>query len=87
MPYIQEEDRKEIDKGLKPFITGFTSYEAIEPGCLNYIITRLLIETKPRSYRDYNKLIGVLECVKLEFYRRQIAVYEDEKKEKNGDVY
>ena len=30
---------------------------------------------------------GVVECVKLEFYRRAVAAYEDEKCKENGDVY
>jgi len=31
--------------------------------------------------------MGVLECIKQEFYRRAVAPYEDKKKEENGDVY
>lgn len=56
-------------------------------GELNYIITKLLLATDPYNYNDYNTLIGVLECCKLEFYRRAVAVYEDTKIKKNGDVY
>jgi hypothetical protein len=32
-------------------------------------------------------MIGVLECAKLELYRRVAAPYEDAKCEDNGDVY
>ena len=32
-------------------------------------------------------MVGVLECAKLELYRRMAAPYEDEKIEDNGDVY
>ena len=32
-------------------------------------------------------LVGVLECAKLELYRRLAAPYEDLKIEDNGDVY
>ena len=32
-------------------------------------------------------LIGVLECAKLELYRRVAAPYEDDKIDENGDVY
>ena len=65
---------------------------AYHPGTLNYIITRLCdywtkdIDGKA-NYERYNAVIGVLECVKQELYRRQIAPYEDEKCEENGDVY
>jgi hypothetical protein len=31
-------------------------------------------------------LIGMLECAKLELYRRSVANYEDEKILENGDV-
>ena len=64
------------------------------PGTLNYIITRLCdYWCKPEAYageanyEKYNTVIGVLECVKQELYRRQIAPYEDKKCEENGDVY
>jgi len=31
-------------------------------------------------------MIGVLECVKQEFYRRKVAPYEDIKIIENGDI-
>ena len=39
------------------------------------------------GYHHYNQLIGVLECAKLELYRRLIAPYEDVKIIDDGDVY
>jgi len=39
------------------------------------------------KYDDYNTLIGVLENIKLELYRRKIIPYEDIKIKENGDVY
>jgi len=62
------------------------------PGTLNYIITRLCDYwcrdwEGEANYEKYNTVIGVLECVKQELYRRQIAPYEDKKCEENGDVY
>jgi len=35
----------------------------------------------------YQQCTGVLECVKLELYRRVIAKYEIEKAQANGDVF
>lgn len=32
-------------------------------------------------------VLGTLECVKLEFYRRVVAPYEDKKCAENGDAY
>ncbi len=68
------------------------SHMATHPGTLNYIITRLCDYwcrdwQGESNYAKYNTVIGVLECVKQEFYRRQIAPYEDVKCEENGDVY
>ena len=82
MPYILQEQREELDQWL-----GSLRLFDLPPGELNYIITKLLLSYQPRSYADYNMLIGVLESVKLEFYRRAMAVYEDKRKEENGDVY
>jgi len=39
------------------------------------------------KYSNLNELIGVLECAKLELYRRVAAPYEDEKALINGDVF
>ncbi len=38
-------------------------------------------------YSKINSLIGVLECAKLELYRRVAAPYENDKIDENGDVY
>jgi hypothetical protein len=58
-------------------------------GEVNYIVTRLLLAwlgDRP-SYGKFNEAIGVLECAKLELYRRAVAPYEDDKAVTNGDVY
>ena len=39
------------------------------------------------NYARFNEMIGVLECCKLELYRRVISNYEDKKMRQNGDVY
>jgi hypothetical protein len=59
------------------------------PGELNFAITQLLLNYLDggMSYTAINEVIGVLECAKLELYRRVAAPYEDKKKEENGDVY
>ena len=64
------------------------SHLAYNPGTLNYIITRLVhwwLGDNP-NYEKYNAAIGVLECAKLELYRRKVSPYEDEKINENGDV-
>lgn len=88
MPYIERYDRA----GYNSYIQNITNILNRKPkqkmsGELNYIITKILLNTIPMRYDDYNTLIGVLESVKLELYRRRIANYEDIKIEANGDVY
>lgn len=99
MPYIEEEQRREIDEGREPET----------PGELNYKLTTIVrdyllgacgvrsgqIEHGFRfdqisgaiCYAHYNEAMGVLECVKQEIYRRLIAPYEQEKCKANGDVF
>ena len=81
MPYINPEIRAEIL--LNP--------EAIlNAGELNYYISTLIdhfINKKGKSYSTINEVIGSLECVKLELYRRIAAPYENTKLQENGEVY
>jgi len=59
-------------------------------GELNFIISTIIDEylgIKGLSYEGINTAIGVLECVKLELYRRIAAPYEDTKMQDNGEVY
>lgn len=59
------------------------------PGQLNYGIHKMIeayFRQNPRSYTSYNDVIGVLECVKLELYRRLVGPYEDTKIVENGDI-
>lgn len=79
MPYIEGYRREALDYLPQPQSVGE----------LNYVVTRLALQflgDNP-SYADYNDVIGVLECAKLEFYRRAAAKYEDVKIQQNGDVY
>ena len=64
MPYINKCFRKEIDRWLELMPPTMASL-----GVLNYTITKLLLKFEPISYQDFNALVGVLECVKLELYR------------------
>jgi len=60
-------------------------------GELNYLITcviKIFVSKQEKvSYALYNSIIGAIESVKLEYYRRIVALYEEKKKEENGDVY
>lgn len=81
MPYITADARARLDAGGTPETAGE----------LNYAITRLvdayLIQQGEIRYAHLNEVIGVLECAKLELYRRVAAPYEDRKRGETGDVY
>ena len=83
MPYIKQEQRLNIDASVEKAIEYIN-----DSGQLNYAITRLvhLYLTEEYNYSRLNETIGVLECAKLELYRRVVAVYEESKIEQNGDV-
>lgn len=87
MPYI-DDDRRWAWSTRLDAMEGPTLDDATE-GEINYFITNLLLMwlgSQP-SYADYNAAIGILECIKLELYRRAVAPYEDEKCAEHGDVY
>lgn len=87
MPYIKPENRKKYDKVLKELVNLLRTLPPEEvDGELNYIVTKMLKEIYPLRYFHINKAIGVLECAKLEFYRRVAAPYEDIKIKESGDV-
>ena len=84
MPYIKKDRRLELQDYLNIL------NEPKDVGELNYVITQLCRQFLTRSkasYSNYNSVIGVLECAKLEFYRRAVSPYEDGKIAENGDVY
>jgi hypothetical protein len=85
MPYIKEKDRAKILNKIKSL-----SMVIENEGELNYAFSKLidlLVQKSGEKYHVYNKIMGVLECVKLELYRRLIAKYEDKKISENGDIY
>ena len=86
MPYITQKARDAINKYGDEVIN--------KPGELNYKITLMILDYLDRlrhnrkvGYAEYNEVLGVLECVKQELYRRLITPYEDKKREENGDVF
>ena len=80
--------RRLYDGYLKSIVTVLNKVpKKKQHGHMNYIITRLILETNPKNYKEFNAIIGVLESVKMELYRRKIAPYEDIKIKENGDVY
>ncbi len=81
MPYIKQELRK--------FLNIDDDRPIESTGELNYFITNVIMNFLPANYNynDLNAVMGVLESVKQEFYRRVVVPYEEKKMEENGDVY
>jgi len=84
MPYISTSSRIKLDNEIEKL-----SYRIESEGELNYAITNLLLKFNglSRKYKDYAMLLGIVESVKLELYRKLVAPYEEEKEEENGRVY
>lgn len=81
MPYIKQSKRVELEN---------SEVLPLSEGDLNYIISKEIdkyLSNKGLCYAHINEVIGVLECAKLELYRRIAAPYEDQKINENGDVY
>ena len=94
MPYIKKELREEVDTEINSLVSGLKNLiednSSIRAGVLNYTITKLIDglygPLEKAGYKDYNEAIGMLECCKLEFYRKAAAPYEDLKLRENGAV-
>jgi len=87
MPYIRKEERPKFNPLIDELAKVLLTDEQALAGNLNYVVSSLLRRlSKNLRYVRINELMGVLECVKQEYYRRIAAVYEDEKIRTNGDV-
>lgn len=78
MPYISPHRRDELDFYPNPETVGE----------LNFVITSMVLKFLGANphYEDYNGVIGVLECAKLELARRSLSNYENHKIKINGDL-
>jgi hypothetical protein len=88
MPYIAPEDRIQYQYLLNSIANLVPEDKAKRPGHMNYIISSLIdkVYGTTMRYSDHNEAVGVLECAKIEMYRRKTAPYEDKAIEKNGDL-
>ena len=79
MPYIEKQDRKQLQQRLPD-----------NAGELAYILSQdvdAYLATHKVNYAKYAEVIGVLETLKLEIFRRFTAPYEDAKHAHNGDAF
>ena len=93
MPYIKQEEREVLDPliwELQEGVNKIFPFGLLErAGRFNYAVTRLLQGVFPPRGGYWIKALacGVLLTIILEFYRRDVAHYEDNKAIENGDVY
>lgn len=84
MPYINQDQRDRLDYRID-LLAGLITTD----GQLNYVISRLVARRFGAfgwSYDLIVRAVGTLECVKLEFYRRLAAPYEELAISRNGDI-
>lgn len=95
MPYITQTKREVLDPDIDRLHHALVDLEYDDPennteGNINYVITRLLMmvygDKNGTRYSQINDALGVLECVKQEFYRKVASPYEDQKEFENGEV-
>ena len=88
MPYIKQEDRDKF-YWVTPNPLQNVAENCENAGDLNYAITMILkkyMEKKGECYATHNEIIGMLDCCKMEWYRKRVAIYENKKEKENGDV-
>ena len=96
MPYINEEERQELDGCIYQMVRCITDTKVglNNPqdfsnflGRINYCFSRVIMGVmKNISYKNIAMITGVLENIKQEFYRRIAEQYEDKKILENGDI-
>jgi hypothetical protein len=80
VPYIKFGDRHALALDLP---------DGLNEGQVNFILSDIInqwVGPQP-NYARINAAIGILECAKLEVYRRIASPYEDAKITENGDVF
>ena len=90
MPYIDPELRPRWDAVVEKFESVIDEFHSIKAGELNYLLTKIVYSWFRISNPSYDRIqavVGLLECVKQEFYRRVAVPYEDRKKKEEGDVF
>jgi hypothetical protein len=88
MPYIEKKLRERLDYRINDLLKDLDLSQGISDGEANYVITRIIDSIYTHwGYLEFERAIGLLECIKQEYYRRRVAPYEDKKCAENGDVF
>jgi len=89
MPYISQDDRDKYVGPLGDLLYELAMQREEDLGghlnfCVSYLMKRLFEDKK--RYARVNTIRGAMENAITEFYRCQVAEYEDKKQEENGEV-
>ncbi len=87
MPYVARDKRAGLDRLVEAILGYFEGIdESDRDGQLNYLFAKVLKSLYAPSYLNYERVMGLLECIQHEFYRRWVSVYEDGKIREHGDI-
>jgi hypothetical protein len=91
MPYVKPEVRARLDGAVEALALALSN-EGLDPGAVNYALSRTILRSAAMAgvqwrYSSITMVVGVLQTMVLEFYRRVAAPYEDAKRDENGDVF
>lgn len=93
MPYIVEDKRRVLEPAIHQVQDALRQIQCDDPegsfeGVLNYLFTTIILRSYTRNnYDEHNRVMGLLDCVKTEYYARRVTPYEKQKAYENGDVY
>ena len=85
MPYVKQIYRDAFNPDLEKLCRNIQSTGDLTY-CIYKLMKMLLEKHGKSSFVNMATLLSEVECAKLEFYRRIMAPYEDEKIKENGDV-
>ena len=97
MPYIKQEDREQYDLAISEIVDALVTEatkNSMFKGNMNYIFTKIgkdfMAEMIANGHKfGYNQMDDVASAMRgaaVEWDRRVLAPYEDQKIEENGDV-
>lgn len=92
MPYIVKSKRPRLDEVKDQLLQVLSEYQMDDEddnleGNLNYFISSILNDLYNKNYGEINSAVGLLECIKQEFYQQMAVPYETKKEMLNGEVY
>jgi len=86
MPYIPLEDSKRYDDITRVMVLRLPEDVTQVDGHLNCIVTKILKVVYEPRYFNYNRAIGLLECMKQEYCRTTVTSYEEKKQETSKEI-